>query len=207
VNIGQEAGFVPSSVMGAQFIDFDLDGDFDVILGPGNHPLPGMQPLFVYRNDGGNSFTNVTPLDNPIFYGKFHGMAFADLDRDGDPDLFVNNGGVLLSDRWRDMILENQTKGKTWLHIKLEGVKSNRSAIGARVKVYVQDRVLTQEVASGQGFSSTNTPYMIFGLGDAKQVDKLEILWPSGLKQELSGLAANQAFSLKEGAKEPIQVY
>ena len=207
VNIGKEAGFVPSSVMGAQFIDFDLDGDFDIILGPGNHPLPGMQPLFIYRNDGDSKFTNITPLDDPVFYGKFHGIAFADLDRDGDPDLFVNNGGVLLSDRWRDLVLENQTQGKTWLHIKLEGVKSNRSAIGATVRAHVEGRVLTQEVASGQGFASTNTPYMIFGLGQAKLVDKLEVLWPSGLKQEFTSIAANQALSLKEGQKEPQKVY
>ena len=132
-------------------MDIDLDGDLDMIFGPGSHPLENMQPLFVYRNYGGDRFTNITPADDPRYYGKLHGMAFADVDRDGDADLYVNNGGVLLSDRWRDLFLENKTEGAHWLHLKLEGTKSNRSAIGARVQVHVGDRVLMQEVAAGQG--------------------------------------------------------
>jgi len=211
-NIGQEVGFTPSSVMGAQFIDLDLDGDLDIFLGPGRHTLINMQPLFVYRNDGNDVFTNITPLDNPSFYGKFHGMAFADIDRDGDPDMFVNNGGVLLSDRFQDMFLENTTKGKSWIHLKLVGTKSNRDAIGSRVEVSLEggrrgDRVLMQEVAVGQGFSSTNSPYLIFGLDDAVMVKDVKIRWPTGETRSLGPLAINQALVVTEGNEKLRRVY
>ena len=206
-NVTESAGFLPAGYMGAGYLDFDLDGDLDVVLGPGSHPLPYMQPLMFYRNDGGDKFTNITPLDDPDFYGKFHGMAFADVDRDGDPDFYVNNGGVLLSDRFRDLFLENQTKGATWLHLGLTGTESNRSAIGARVEVHVGERKLVQEVAAGQGFSSTNSPYLIFGLGTAPSVDKVQIRWPSGKVQTLPSLTAGQAIIVTEGSKSLRRIY
>lgn len=206
-NISIAAGIVPSSVMGGQFMDIELDGDLDIVFGPGSHPLENMQPLFVYRNDGNDHFTNITPLDDPRYYGKLHGMAFADVDRDGDADLYVNNGGVLLSDRWRDLFLENKTEGAHWLHLKLEGTTSNRSAIGARVQVHVGDRTLTQEVAAGQGFGSSNSPYLIFGLGSADEVTKVSITWPSKQTQTLSALAADQALVVTEGQDALRRVY
>ena len=206
-NIAKEAGFQPASIMGAQFVDFELDGDLDVVLGPGSHPLSHMQPLMFYRNDGADRFTNVTNFRDPHFYGKFHGMAFADVDRDGDPDLFVNNGGVLLSDRWRDLFLENTTTDTNWLHVRLQGTESNRSAIGARVRVSVGDRVLMQDVRAGQGFSSTNSPYLIFGLGSEEATGSIQITWPNGLEQELPSLVANQALVVTEGESELRRVY
>ena len=112
-NIGEKAGFVPASIMGAQFVDMDLDGDQDVFLGPGSHPLRNMQPLFVYRNNGDETFTNVTPLDDPRYVGKFHGMAHADMDRDGDPDMIVNNGGIQLNDRFGIWFSKTRRKAKT----------------------------------------------------------------------------------------------
>jgi len=206
-DISEKAGFVPASIMGATFGDFDLDGDQDIVLGPGRHALENAQPLFVYRNEGQDQFTNITPLHNPHFFGKFHGMATADLDRDGDPELYVNNGGVMLSDRWRDMVLENTTTGRNWLHLRLEGVTSNKSAIGARITVHVGDKIIMQEVAAGQGFSSTNSPYLIFGLGEAKQADKVEIRWPNGNAQTLPALGANQALIVTEDKDTFRRIY
>lgn len=206
-NVAPQTGIIPASVMGGQFVDMDLDGDFDIVLGPGSHPLMNMQPLLVYRNDGGDRFTQVTPVSAPRYYGKFHGMAFADLDRDGDPDLYVNNGGVMLSDHWRDLVLENTTRGKHWLHLRLIGTRSNRSAVGARVVVQVGARSLTQEVAAGQGFGATNTPYLIFGLDTATAVDGVSIRWPSGELQDLPALAADQALIVTEGDSELRRVY
>lgn len=206
-NVGQKAGFTPANIMGATWLDMDLDGDADVVLGPGSHPLETIEPIFVYRNDGDDVFTNVTPLDHPHFYGKFHGMAFADVDRDGDPDLYLNNGGVLLSDRFRDLLLENTTEGKRWLHLKLVGTKSNRSGVGARVTVDVAGRQLHQERVAGQGFSSTYSPYLIFGLNDSEKVEGVTIRWPSGAVQKLPPLAADQALVVTEGSDELQRVY
>ncbi len=206
-NIGPEAGFTQASIMGGQFIDLELDGDLDVIWGPGSHPLENMQPLLVYRNDGGGRFTQITPLSNPRYYGKMHGMAFADIDRDGDPDLFVNNGGVMLSDSWRDLLLENTTTDRRWLHLKLEGRQSNRSAIGARVSMQAGARLLMQEVAAGQGFGATNSPYLIFGLDRAASATEIEIRWPSGKIQRVPDLAADQAVVVVEGQPDLRRIY
>ncbi len=206
-NRGLEAGFLPASLMGSVYVDFDLDGDQDVVLGPGSHPLQNMQPLLVYRNDGDLRFTLVTDLDDPHWYGKFHGMAFGDPDHDGDPDMLVNNGGVMLSDRFIDLYLENQTEGAHWLHLRMVGTTSNRSAIGARVEVDVGDRTLTQEVAAGQGFSSTMTPYLIFGLGPAEKADAVRITWPTGETRTLPAIAADQAIVVTEGSEDLRRAY
>jgi hypothetical protein len=210
-NVGLEAGFRAASIMGATYVDWDLDGDPDVVLGPGSHPLLNMQPLMLYRNDGVRDgiprFTLVTDLDDPHWYGKFHGMAFGDPDHDGDPDMLVNNGGVMLSDRFIDLYLENQTEGAHWLHLRLKGTTSNASAIGARIEVDVGGRTLTQEVAAGQGFSSTMTPYLIFGLGSSERADAVRITWPTGEKRELPALAADQAIEITEGTEAMRRVY
>jgi hypothetical protein len=203
----KDTGIVSSSVMGAQFVDLELDGDLDILLGPGSHPLKNMQPLFVYRNDGGDKFTNITPLDDPRYFGKLHGMAFADVDRDGDPDLYINNGGVMLSDHWRDLFLENTITGQHWLHIGLEGTKSNRSAIGARVTVSVSGRKLLQQMTSGEGFGGTNSSMLIFGLSKTDHVDEVEIRWPSGLVQRLGSLKADQALIVQEGSDKLRRIY
>jgi len=176
-------------------------------LGPGSHSLKNMQPLFMYRNDGNDKFTNITPLDDPTYFGKLHGMAFADVDRDGDPDLYVNNGGVMLSDHWRDLFLENTIEGKRWLHIGLVGTKSNHSAIGARVFVRVGKRTLLQQMTSGEGFGGTNSQYLIFGLDTAEAVNEVEIHWPSGLKQKLGPLKADQALVVTEGSASLRRIY
>ncbi|GEM_PF-2284598 len=205
-NVAAEMGLMPASVMGATYLDFELDGDLDVVLGPGSHPLLNSQPVLFYRNDG-SRFTLITPLDDPDYYGKFHGMTWGDIDRDGDADLFLNNGGVLLSDRFIDLFLENQTTDMAWLHLRLRGTTSNRDAIGAKVRVRVGDRWQTQEVAAGQGFSSTYSPYLIFGLAKAGQADEVEITWPSGTVQKLPTLAANQAIVVTEGSEELRRIY
>ena len=206
-NRAKDAGFVPSSIMGAQYVDLDLDGDQDVVLGSGSHPLPTMQPVFFYRNDGNHRFKNITPMEDVDFYGKFHGMAFADYDHDGDPDFYLNNGGVLLSDRFRDLFLENTTEGQHWLHIKLVGTESNREGVGTRVEVVVGNQTFYQQRTAGQGFSSTNTPYLIFGMGGVEATGEITLRWPSGTVQVLPPLMANQAIVVTEGSQELRRVY
>ena len=138
-------------------------------------------------------------MNNPAFFGKFHGIATSDVDHDGDPDLMVNNGGVLLSDRWQDLALENKTEGMSWLHLRLKGSKSNAGGIGARVTLEAGEKMWVHEVRAGQGFASTNGPYLIFGLGKLSSVDKVTIRWPSGDIQVLPSLAVNQALEVIEG--------
>jgi len=113
----------------------------------------------------------------------------------------------MLSDRFIDLYLENQTEGAHWLHLRMVGTESNRSAIGARVEVDVGGRTLTQEVAAGQGFSSTMTPYLIFGLGAADHVDAVRITWPTGKVKALPAIAADQALVVTEGSEALRRAY
>ena len=201
-NVGETAGFVPASVMGAQLVDVNLDGWIDVVLGPGSHPLKNMQPLLVYLNNGDLSFTNIAPTNDASLFGKFHGIAVSDVDHDGDPDMVVNNGGVLLSDRWRDLFLENKTDGQHWLHFRLDGTVSNRGGVGTRITVRAGEKSWMQEFRAGQGFASTNGPYLIFGLGSLKAVDDVILHWPSGKVQHLGPITSNQALVVTEGKEE-----
>ena len=69
------------------------------------------------------------------------------------------------------------------------------------------EQKILQEVSAGEGFSSTNTPYLVFGLGDAKQADKVSIQWMNGVVQEVGALAANQALVIEEGSETPVRIY
>jgi len=97
-------------------------------------------------------------------------------------------------------LLRNDLEGKqNWLKVKLEGVKSNRSAIGSRVVVRYGDRVQAQALVSQSSYYSCNDPRLHFGLGATKEVE-LEIYWPNGLHERLAKIAANQLVTIKEGA-------
>ena len=109
--------------------------------------------------------------------------------------------------RARVVKVNEQIMGKNWVHLRFVGSESNRSAIGTRVKVPVGDRVLMQEVAAGQGFSSTNSPMLIFGLGAATETGEITIRWPSGTVQTIEPVAANQALVVTEGSDQYRRVY
>ena len=121
------------------------------------------------------------------------GCAFGDFDNDGDLDILIVNLNEPPS------LLRNDLKEKqNWIKIKLEGVKSNRSAIGARILVRYGDKVQAQAVLSQTSFYSCNDPRLHFGLGTASSVD-IEIFWPSGLHEKFKAVRANELVTLREG--------
>jgi len=121
------------------------------------------------------------------------GCAFGDFDNDGDVDILIVNMNEPPS------LLRNDLKGKqNWLKIKLEGVKSNRSAIGARVLVHYGTKVQAQALVSQSSYYSCNDPRLHFGLGAAETAD-VDIYWPNGLREQYKKLAANQLVTLREG--------
>ena len=130
------------------------------------------------------------------------GAAFGDYDNDGDVDLLVVN----LNER--PTLLRNEGgNANAWLGLELEGGASNRDAIGARVKVTAGGRTQVQEVRRGYGYQSQNDGRLLFGLGPARQVEKVHVTWPSGRTRTLEAVGVRQYLKLREGGEEPVAVY
>jgi hypothetical protein len=123
------------------------------------------------------------------------GCAFGDLDNDGDIDIVINNLDGPPS------LLRNDGKNQNhWLKIKCVGTQSNRSAIGARVSVVAAGREQIDEVMSGSGYYSQNDLRLHFGLGAAKTVESITVLWPSGAKDSVRDIEADQLLVIQESA-------
>jgi hypothetical protein len=122
------------------------------------------------------------------------GAAFGDVDNDGDIDIVVNN----VHDT-PDLFLTETSGRNHWLTVALEGTRSNRSAIGARVRAAAGGVVQTQEVRGGGSYASQNDLRVHFGLAEATILERLEVRWPSGLEEEWRDLAVDRIVALKEG--------
>ncbi|HXI51305.1 MAG TPA: VCBS repeat-containing protein, partial [Candidatus Saccharimonadales bacterium] len=123
--------------MGSNFGDLDNDGWLDMYLGTGDPDLSTVIPNRMFRNAEGKSFQDITSAGGFGHLQKGHGVAFGDLDNDGDQDVYIVIGGAYEGDSYRNALFENQGTTNHWLTLKLEGVRANRSAIGARIKVTV----------------------------------------------------------------------
>ena len=189
---------------GAIFLDFDNDTWPDILLTNG-HVYPEVaetaieygykQRKVLYRNLGNGHFTDVSEQAGPGILERVsgRGCATGDFDNDGDIDVVIN----CVNDVPQLLRCDSKT-GNNWIKIKCVGTKSNRSAIGARVYCVTGKRRQMDEVRSGGSYISQNDLRVHFGLGKAETAD-IEIRWPSGLMQKLSGLAANKIFTLVEG--------
>jgi hypothetical protein len=189
---------------GAGIVDLDNDGYPDLFMVTGNvYPdverklpqYPSKTPRAVFRNLGNRTFEELQEEAGPGVAAAHcsRGCAFGDFDNDGDVDVLIVNLNEPPS------LLRNELKGsRNWLKVKLEGVKSNRSAIGARVLVHCGGRTQTQSVLSQSSFYSCNDPRLHFGLGSVAVAD-VEIYWPNGLHETLKRVAANQMITVREG--------
>ena len=190
---------------GAGIVDLDNDGYPDLFMVSGSvypeveRKLPqyaNKNPRSVFRNLGNGTFEELVEQAGPGV-AEAHcsrGCAFGDFDNDGDVDILIINLNEPPS------LLRNDLKGnQNWLKVKLEGVKSNRSAIGARVLVRYGGKVQAQAVLSQSSFYSSNDPRLHFGLGASKIAD-VEVHWPNGLMEQFPGIKANQWLKLREGS-------
>ncbi len=184
---------------GAAFLDFDNDGWPDIFWVNG-HVYPGMKGESYYqrrvllRNLGTGRFRDVTAAAGAVAEEhSSRGVAVGDLDNDGDLDIVVTNMNQPPS-----LLINEGGNAQNYLSLRLTGTKSNRDAIGARVTLYTAGRKFAQEVRSGSTFMSHSDFRLHFGLGAAKAADKLEIEWPSGKKQTLINVKANQRLEVTE---------
>jgi len=193
----------PAAVMGANFGDLDNDGDLDFYLGTGRPAYEQLMPNLMYHNQRGNRFADVTAAGGFGHLQKGHGVAFADFDNDGDQDVFEQMGGAQPGDGYRSVLYENPGFGNHWITIKAVGVRSNRSAIGARIRAEVIEngnrRSIYRYVNSGGSFGA-NPLRQTIGLGTATRIEVLEVFWPTtGLTQTFRGVPVNQTIQLVEG--------
>ena len=206
-NVTKEVGldhvYMP---MGANFGDIDNDGFLDIYMGMGNPSYASMTPHVLLRNKEGKSFVDVTAASGTGELHKGHGVAFADMDNDGDEDILTVTGGAIPGDAHAFRFFQNPGSGNDWINVKLVGVRSNRAAIGARIKVTVENagkgqRDIYRTVSSGGSFGASPLQQHI-GLGKAARIVNLEIWWPSSdTRQNFSDVAKNQFIEIKEFAK------
>ena len=197
---------LPHVKWGTAFADFDNDGWLDLIAVSG-HVYPQVdslpsgggyrEPKLLHLNQADGTFCDASDLAGLALQERHvsRGLAVGDLFNDGNVDIVVGDlDGA-------PMILKNRgVSGRHWVSFELAGTKSNRMAIGARVKVVAGGITQTDEVHSGGSYLSQNDTRLHFGLGSAKTIDRIEIRWPSGAVETLTALAADQFYSVLEGS-------
>ena len=207
VEVTREAGLYRVHLpMGANFGDLDNDGYLDFYLGTGYPSFDAIGPNVMYRNSGGETFSDVTFSGGFGHLQKGHGVAFGDLDRDGDQDIFVQMGGFYPGDGFPNALFENPGHGGRWLSVKLEGTDSNRSGVGARIRVEVEEdggtRTVRALVGSGGSFGASSLEQEI-GLGPALRILSLEVHWPtSGRRQVFDDVPLDSHVRVREGDDE-----
>lgn len=194
--------------MGCNYGDLDNDGWLDFYLATGDPDFSTLIPNRMFRNDGGKRFQEVTTATGTGHLQKGHGVAFADLDNDGDQDVYVAMGGAFTGDKARNSLFLNPGTTNHWLRLKLVGTHANRPAIGARLRVDLKTpgglRSIHRTISSGGSFGS-NPFRQEIGLGDATEVVSVEILWPGNPKpQVMRGFGVDQSYELREGTPEPV---
>ncbi len=160
-------------------------------------------PNVMYRNRAGQGFADVTTAGGFGHLQKGHGVVFADLDNDGDQDVFEQVGGAYPGDGFGNVLFENPGFDHRWIKIKLRGTRSNRSAIGARVRVDIlengQRRSIFRQVNGGGSFGS-NPLRREIGLGRAERIESLEVYWPaSDLTQRFENVPLGGMIEIEEG--------
>jgi len=199
--IAGERGYVS---WGTGIVDLDNDGHPDIFWVTGNiyAELERINPKFLYksprllfRNKGDGTFALMGEEAGPGIGARHvsRGCAFGDFDNDGDLDILIMNQHEPPS-----LLRNDAPKGNHWVKMRLEGTKSNRSAIGARVMVHYGGKEQAQVLLSQSSYVSANDPRLHFGLGAATTVD-FEVYWPSGSTEKFTAQAVDRLITLREG--------
>lgn len=154
----------------------------------------GYEHDVLFRNDNnGKEFTDIGHITGIDLDSDGRGMTYLDYDLDGDLDT------VVVGHRQKAILLRNEFGQKNnWLQVQVEGSKSNRQGVGARVTVRAGSKSQLREVRAGGGFLQSHSVPVAFGLGKSSVVDEITIHWPSGKVQTLKNVPVNQTIRIKE---------
>ena len=205
-DVTKEAGLdVVFATMGSNFGDFDNDGYLDMYLGTGEPDIATLIPNRMFRSVEGKRFSEITASSGTGNLQKGHGVACGDWDRDGNVDLFIEMGGAINGDKYHNILFQNPGHDNNWVTVKLTGEKSNRGAIGARIKIVTAGpvpRAIYRHVSSGSSFGA-NPLQQTIGLGKADRIETLEITWPTTkTTQTFHDVAVDQAIGITEFATD-----
>jgi len=210
--VSRETGITRATLdhlsFGGGFFDYDNDGLLDLFIANG-HVFPGIERSFpkihykqtntLLHNEGKAGFIDMSSLQGKDWQvpNSGRGAAFADFGNGGNLDILVGNGGAAPS-LWRNQ----GGSGNHFINIKLVGTRSNRDAIGARVRIELGGVSLIQEVEGGGSYLSQSDLRVHFGLGAEREVPAVQVSWPSGAHQEFHNLAADEFYLIEEGRYE-----
>jgi hypothetical protein len=193
--------------MGANFGDIDNDGYLDMYLGMGDPSFVSEVPHVMLRNADGKRFVDVTAAAGLGEIHKGHGIGFADMERNGHEDIVANMGGAVPADKHVLRLFRNPGNDNDWINVRLVGVKSNRAAIGAEIKVTVENdggspRSIYRTVGDTSSFGG-NPMEQHIGLGHGARDIKIEVWWPaSKTRQQFSSVGKDQFVEIKELSKD-----
>jgi enediyne biosynthesis protein E4 len=198
-----------NSSFGSRWFDFDNDGWRDLLVTNGHildnisiyHPnVSYAEERKLYRNVGNGRFVDATATQDRLFRAPRvgRGLAVGDYDNDGWLDFLVSNNGEL-AQLFHNDGANSRAKQNHWLGLRLIGTKSNRDAVGAKVRIRAGSLVSYDQVKGGMSYCSAQDPRLYFGLGAHAKLDTLEIDWPSGARENLQDLAADQILTIEEG--------
>lgn len=189
--------------MGANFGDLDNDGYLDIYLSTGEVNFASIIPNRMFRNEQGTNFQDVTTSGGFGHLQKGHAVSFADLDHDGDQDIYVVMGGAYEGDNFQNVLFENPYQNENaWIGISLLGTKANRYGIGSRVELVVnsqgKERTIYRDVTSGGSFGCSPLRLQV-GLGRTDRIQSLRIIWAgSGIEQKFTNVEVNQYIHIVE---------
>jgi hypothetical protein len=166
------------------------------LLNVGNHSLNGREHNVLFRNNGDGAFSEVGWVNGADRIEDGRGMAVLDSDSDGRLDIVLRNF------RQAAGLLQNRRGSGHWIGFELEGTRSNRDAVGARIRLRSGDRWQTRVVTVGSGYLSGSSLRQHFGLGNATRVDEVVIDWPSGERSELRNLEVDRLHRVSEDVEQ-----
>ena len=186
------------------FLDYDNDGFLDFFCANG-HPQDIIELLNdheiyaqrdqLFHNRGDGTYLEVSQTSGQYFSEQFVGRAAASADYDNDGDIDI----VVVNSNQRAILLRNEGGNrKNWLSVKLVGTRTNRDGIGTKVKIVSDEITQIAEVKSGSSYASGSDTRLLFGLYEAEKVDRIEVVWQSGIVQKLEKTDVNQMLIITE---------